>query len=184
MSRPRDSGPSTGRVSRRVVSSRSRQPRTSSLAGSPRPLCSGLCACGSRPRRRGRGRWHLRAARAGDCPRVFELAYHVEMVRRDDDDGSQDPKPSGCASPAGASPAPVGVGAPGSRSPESGEILESEARRQKPVNNGRQGRGPQHEVKLAASTREIRLHSPPSGAREANRLMAKRERCSGSPRGS
>ena len=30
--------------------------------------------------------------------------------------------------------------------------MDAEARRQEPVNNGRQGRGPQHEVKLAAST--------------------------------
>ena len=74
------------------------------------------------------------------------------MVRRDDDDGLQDLKASGRASPAGASPAPVGVGAPGSRSPESREISKAEARRQEPVHNGRQGRGPQHEVKLAAST--------------------------------
>src|SRR5690349_8614370 len=72
------------------------------------------------------------------------------MVRRDDDDRSQDLKESRCASPAGASPASVSVGAPSSRSPESGEILEAEARRQEP-RNGRQGRGPQHEVKLAAS---------------------------------
>ena len=74
------------------------------------------------------------------------------MVRRDDNGGSRDPELSRCASPAGASPAPVSVGAPGSRSPEPGEILEAEARCQEPVNNGRQGRGPQHEVKLAAST--------------------------------
>jgi RNA-directed DNA polymerase len=73
------------------------------------------------------------------------------MVRRDDDDGF-DPALSGCASPAGASPAPVSIGAPGSRSPEPREIAEAEARRQEPGNTGRQGRGPQHEVKLAAST--------------------------------
>jgi RNA-directed DNA polymerase len=75
------------------------------------------------------------------------------MVRRDDDDGNV-PEASRCASPAGASPAPVSIGAPGSRSPEPREIAEAEARRQEPVNNGRQGRGPQHEVKLAASTDE------------------------------
>ncbi len=73
------------------------------------------------------------------------------MVRRDDDDGT-DPKKSRCASPAGASPVPVSIGAPGSRSPEPREIAEAEARRQEPENIGRQGRGPQHEVKLAAST--------------------------------
>ena len=73
------------------------------------------------------------------------------MVRRDDDDGSQDLKLSRCASPAGESPGPVSVGAPGSRSPEPREISEAEARRREP-SDGRQGRGPQHEVKLAAST--------------------------------
>ena len=80
------------------------------------------------------------------------------MVRRDDNDGEVIPAGSRCASPAGASPASVSVGAPSSRSPEPGEILEAEARRQEPVNNGRQGRGPQHEVKLAAST-ELRSGS-------------------------
>ena len=73
------------------------------------------------------------------------------MVRRDDDDGLQNSELSRCASPEGASPSPVSVGAPGSRSPEPGEILDAEARRQEP-SVGRQGRGPQHEVKLAAST--------------------------------
>ena len=74
------------------------------------------------------------------------------MVRREDNDGSRDPEKSSCASPAGASPVPVSVGAPGSRSPEPREILEAEARRREPGSTGRQGRGPQHEVKLAAST--------------------------------
>ena len=74
------------------------------------------------------------------------------MVRRDDNGGSLDPELSRCASPAGASPASVSIGTPSSRSPEPREIAEAEARRQEPVNNGRQGRGPQHEVKLAAST--------------------------------
>jgi len=44
------------------------------------------------------------------------------MVRRDDDDGF-DPALSRCASPAGVSPVPVSVGAPGSRSPEPREIV-------------------------------------------------------------
>jgi RNA-directed DNA polymerase len=73
-------------------------------------------------------------------------------VRREDSDGSSDPEMSSCASPAGASPAPVSVGAPGSRSPESREISKAEARRREPGETGEQGRGPQHEVKLAAST--------------------------------
>jgi RNA-directed DNA polymerase len=75
------------------------------------------------------------------------------VVRRDGKDepreGIDQPR---CASPAGANPVPVGVGAPGSRSPESREISKAEARRQEPGKTGRQGRGPQHEVKLAAST--------------------------------
>ncbi len=87
------------------------------------------------------------------------------MVRRDDDDGI-DPLTSRCASPTGASPVSASVGAPGSRSPEPREIAEAEARRQEPVNNGRQGRGPQHEVKLAAST------DPQTGSR-ADHFTAK-----------
>src|SRR5512139_447097 len=74
------------------------------------------------------------------------------MVRRDGEDetlpGIGEPC---CASPAGASPAPVSVGAPGSRSPAPRETSVAEARRREPF-TGRQGRGPQHEVKLAAST--------------------------------
>ena len=62
-----------------------------------------------------------------------------------------------CASPTGESPVPVGVGAPGSRP----QVLEGDlcarAGRQKPVRrrkprSGEQARGPQHEVKPAAST--------------------------------
>jgi RNA-directed DNA polymerase len=74
------------------------------------------------------------------------------MVRRDDADGPEGaPTESCCASPTGGSPVPVGVGAPGSRPPERGEILGAEARRQEP-RKGEQERGPQHEVKPAAST--------------------------------
>jgi len=62
-----------------------------------------------------------------------------------------------CACPTGESPVPVGVGAPGSRP----QVLEGDlcarAGRQKPVRrreprSGEQARGPQHEVKPAAST--------------------------------
>ncbi len=74
------------------------------------------------------------------------------MVRRDGKgetrEGLDEPC---CASPAGESPVPVSVGAPGSRSPASGETSGAEARRREP-RQGRQGRGPQHDVKLAAST--------------------------------
>ena len=85
------------------------------------------------------------------------------MVRRDATDG---PDPSGegasaarCASPAGGSPVPVGVGAPGSRPQVSEEDLRARAGRRKPVRrrepcSGEQARGPQHEVKPAASTEE------------------------------
>src|SRR5438874_7425669 len=75
------------------------------------------------------------------------------MVRRDDaDDPDEGLTATCCASPAGESPVPVGVGAPGSRPPERGEIRGAEARRQEPGSTGEQERGPQHEVKPAAST--------------------------------
>ena len=57
---------------------------------------------------------------------------------------------SRCASPAGASPVPVSAEAPGSRSQVRGEIPVSRAGRQEPLRREQQ-RGPQHEVKLAAS---------------------------------
>ena len=78
------------------------------------------------------------------------------MVRRDDED-DQLPLPFGvmavlsrCASPAGASPAPVGVGAPGSRSQARGEIPGTRAGCQKPLRR-EQPRGPQHQANTAAS---------------------------------
>ena len=62
-----------------------------------------------------------------------------------------------CASPTGESPVPVGVGAPGGR-PQAveGDLharagCQKPARRRKPC-SGEQARGPQHEVKPAAST--------------------------------
>jgi hypothetical protein len=68
-----------------------------------------------------------------------------------------------CACPTGGSPVPVGVGAPGSRP----QVVEGDlcaragrrkpARRRKP-SNGEQARGPQHQVKPAAST-----HLQPAG---------------------
>ena len=62
-----------------------------------------------------------------------------------------------CASPAGESPAPVSVGAPESRPQVSGGDPRARAGHQKPVRrrepfNGEPVRGPQHEVKPAAST--------------------------------
>jgi hypothetical protein len=62
-----------------------------------------------------------------------------------------------CACPTGESPVPVGVGAPGSRPQVVEGDLCARAGRQKPVRrrkprSGEQARGPQHEVKPAAST--------------------------------
>jgi len=83
------------------------------------------------------------------------------MVRRDDDGslaGDLGGNPaSGCEDPAGASPVSVGGNAPSSRLPAGEEIRVSEAERREPGNRqapltGRQARGPQHEVKTAAST--------------------------------
>ena len=64
-----------------------------------------------------------------------------------------------CTTPAGESPVPVSAGAPGSRSQARGEIPVSRAGRQEPTRrqeprSGEQARGPQHEVKPAASTEE------------------------------
>jgi len=83
------------------------------------------------------------------------------MVRRDATEGSaplgEGPAVARCASPAGESPVPVSVGAPGSRPQATEGDLGARAGRQEPVEqrklrNGEQARGPQHEVKPAAST--------------------------------
>jgi hypothetical protein len=77
------------------------------------------------------------------------------MVRRDED--GSDHRPPGVvasfcgASPAGGSPARVIAGEPGSRSAAAGEIPFVEAGRRKPLRR-EQVRGPQHEVKPAASS--------------------------------
>jgi hypothetical protein len=55
-----------------------------------------------------------------------------------------------CTSPAGESPVPVGAGAPGSRPRAWGETPVSQAGCRKPLRR-EQTRGPQHEVKPAAS---------------------------------
>src|SRR5215213_8222893 len=62
-----------------------------------------------------------------------------------------------CALLAGESPVPVSAEAPGSRSQARGEICASQAGCRKPVKrqkpfSGEQARGPQHQVKPAAST--------------------------------
>jgi RNA-directed DNA polymerase len=56
-----------------------------------------------------------------------------------------------CTSPAGESPVPVSAEVPGSRPQAGGESLLSQAGRQKPLRR-EQVRGPQHEVKPAASS--------------------------------
>src|SRR5215813_7998801 len=62
---------------------------------------------------------------------------------------------SRCTDPAGASPVPVGTGAPGSRPQARGESRVSRAGRQEPLWRER-ARGPQHEVNPAASSDEQR----------------------------
>jgi hypothetical protein len=62
-----------------------------------------------------------------------------------------------CASPAGASPVPVGVGAPGSRPQVQTRERRARAGYRRPVrwrepSSGGRTRGPQHQVKPAAST--------------------------------
>jgi hypothetical protein len=86
-----------------------------------------------------------------------------EMVRRDATDvlfpSGEGALAARCAFPAGESPAPVGVGAPGSRPQVSEGELRARAGRRKPVRrrepcSGEQAHGPQHQVKPAASTEE------------------------------
>src|SRR6266545_3899396 len=75
------------------------------------------------------------------------------MVRREEAERtSRDVREaSSCTSPAGASPVSVSAGAPSSRSAVRAEMPEAEAGRQEPLRR-KQQRGPQHEVKPAAST--------------------------------
>jgi hypothetical protein len=67
------------------------------------------------------------------------------------DDGDARVLPSRRSSPAGASPASVSAGAPSSRPQARGEIPVAQAGCQKPLRR-EPVRGPQHEVKLAASS--------------------------------
>jgi len=79
------------------------------------------------------------------------------MVRPDDESQLGLPfvglGPSGFIEPAGASPVPAGVGAPGSGPPASGEIPVVEAGCREPLRRERV-RGPQHQVNVAASSDE------------------------------
>src|SRR5580698_4305716 len=76
------------------------------------------------------------------------------MVRRDVTEGEisheVERSVARCTSPTGGSPVPVSAEAPGSRSQARGEIPVSQAGRREPLRREQQ-RGPQHEVKLAAS---------------------------------
>ena len=80
------------------------------------------------------------------------------MVRREANDRwSRSGRSARCTSPTGASPVPVSAGAPGSRPQARRETFVTRAGRQEPVRwqepfSGEQARGPQHEVKPAAST--------------------------------
>ena len=85
------------------------------------------------------------------------------MVRRDATGASgsreDDASVARCATPAGARPVPVSVGAPGSRPQVAGGDLRAQAGYREPVRrreprSGEQARGPQHQVKPAASTEE------------------------------
>ena len=71
------------------------------------------------------------------------------MVRREEVDNRS--SASRCSSPAGASPASVSAGAPSSRPQASDEIPMAQAGCRKPLRR-KPARGPQHEVKPAAST--------------------------------
>jgi hypothetical protein len=74
------------------------------------------------------------------------------MVRREaGEEALEVTEPVRCTSPAGESPVPVGAGRPGSRPQARGETPVSRAGRRKPLRR-EQPRGPQHEVKPAAST--------------------------------
>src|SRR4051812_115135 len=91
------------------------------------------------------------------------LRYDGWMVRRDDD-RNPDPVrvrnlPSRCEDPAGESPASGSAGAPRSRPAAEGETPTAEAgrrkrARQRKLFSTKQARGPQHQVKPAASTDE------------------------------
>jgi len=83
------------------------------------------------------------------------------MVRRDDDGSRFLPEESnpasGCEDPAGESPVSVSGNAPGSRARARSETNVDQAGRRKPVNqrellSGERVRGPQHQVKSAASS--------------------------------
>ncbi|MEZ4454844.1 MAG: hypothetical protein R3B09_35665, partial [Nannocystaceae bacterium] len=87
--------------------------------------------------------------------RLEQEGYTMAMVRPEEADRRAptrgEPPASRCTAPAGASPVRVSARAPGSRPQARGEILAARAGRQEPPRR-EQERGPQHEVKPAAST--------------------------------
>ena len=91
--------------------------------------------------------------RPGDLSTRSE--YPLGMVRPDESVGllasAGELLRSGCARPAGASPAPVGAGAPGSRPQARGEIRVSRAGRREPLRREQES-GSQREVNPAASS--------------------------------
>ena len=105
----------------------------------------------------------LTGARQGLAGRARARVVFEDMVRRDAAEVSAPPGAGAtaarCATPAGASPVPVGIGAPGSRPQARRGDPQARAGCQKPVRrreprSGERARGPQHEVKPAASTDE------------------------------
>ena len=104
----------------------------------------------------------------GDSParrtdRAASNCYAAPVVRPDERRRvratARERRGTGCTFPAGGSPASVSVGAPSSRSRGCGEIRASQAGCRKPRRryvrrDGEQARGPQHEVKPAASSQK------------------------------
>ena len=114
-------------------------------------------ACDHARQRNRRTAGPLARGEGGGDPRGPYPRYNRRMVCRD---AKASPRSAGekqadaCrAVPAGGSPVPVGAGAPGSRPPAAGESPRAEAGRQEPLRR-EQARGPQHQVKPAASTDE------------------------------
>ena len=124
-----------------------------------------------RARRRGRGALRQGQGRLNSMVRRDEVRPTVPR--------GMEQVTSRCTSPAGESPVPVSVGAPGSRPQVVGREALARAGCQEPVkrrklHSGEQERGPQHEVKPAASTQSQR------GSRAAH-FTAKATATTGAP---
>ena len=114
--------------------------------------------------------------------------YTPAMVRPDEllktHVSTRGPGCSRCIEPAGASPAPVGVGAPGSRPQVWGEIPRARAGCQEPLRR-EQVRGPQHEVGSVRNWRDpsqrplsgqVRSYEAMPKSNGAEPLMSRRRR--------